>query len=188
MKMTLLLALLISSPSLAPSLAGELEGVKMPDQKTVAGKQLTLNGIGMREATMFKVDVYAGGLYLESPSKNPASILSSPGTKHVDLHFVREIGAKDIREAWSKSIRENCGSSCEADKANTDKLLSLMEDMKPGELMSFTFQPKKTEVSVKGKTAAFESDTFGRTLLSAWLGPKPPNSGLKEGMLGLARR
>src|SRR4051812_45530354 len=92
--------------------AGELEGVKMPDTKIVAGKNLVLNGMGMREATMFKVDVYVAGLYLESPSQDASAILNSPGVKHVDLHFVREVEAKDIREAWSKSIRENCGRDC----------------------------------------------------------------------------
>ncbi len=45
--------------------AAELAGVRMSDQVTVDGRTLSLNGLGLREATAFKVDVYVAGLYLE---------------------------------------------------------------------------------------------------------------------------
>jgi hypothetical protein len=35
---------------------------------TVAGKTLTLNGMGLREATILNIDVYVAGLYVEHPS------------------------------------------------------------------------------------------------------------------------
>ena len=55
-------------------LAGELEGVKMPDQITVGEDTLALNGMGLRikKVAFIKVKVYVAGLYLIKPSKDPA--------------------------------------------------------------------------------------------------------------------
>ena len=44
--------------------AAEISGVKLPDQVTVQGKTLRLNGAGLRQATILKINAYAadGGL------------------------------------------------------------------------------------------------------------------------------
>ena len=44
--------------------AMELKGVRMPDQITVAGQPLVLNGMGLRGATISRINVYVAGLYL----------------------------------------------------------------------------------------------------------------------------
>ena len=53
-----------------PACAAELAGVVMPEQVTVDGKTLVLNGLGLREATFLRVDVYVAGLYLEEKSQD----------------------------------------------------------------------------------------------------------------------
>jgi hypothetical protein len=45
------------------ALAGELEGVSMPDDVSVEGHPLKLNGMGLRKK--FIVNVYVAGLYVE---------------------------------------------------------------------------------------------------------------------------
>ncbi len=168
-----------------PAFAKEKDGVTLPDQKTVGGKTLVLNGMGTREATVFNVDVYVAGLYLEAASKDEKAILASPQVKHVEMKFVRDVGAKDIREAWSKSEKNNCGADCASVRPKFEKLNAAMEDMKNGDTMSFSFLPGKTEVFVKGKPAVtLEGSEFARVMLSSWIGPTPPNEGLKKGMLG----
>jgi hypothetical protein len=179
------LVVLLSSISADFAWARDLGGVSMPDQKTVGGKSLVLNGMGIREATMFKVDVYVAGLYLEAKSQDAAAILASPETKQVDLNFVRDVGAKDIREAWSKSLKNNCATDCAAVTPKFEKLNAAMEDMKNGDVMSFSFLKDKTEITVKGKAPlTIEGADFARVMLASWLGPNPPNEGLKRGMLG----
>jgi hypothetical protein len=165
--------------------ARERDGVTMPDQKKIGGKTLVLNGLGTREATVFKVDVYVGGLYLETPTRDAQAILASPQIKHVDLKFVRDVSAKDIREAWMNSAKNSCAPDCGTVLPKFEKLNGTMEDIKKGEMLSFSFLPGKTEIEVKGKLGiVIEGADFSRVMLSAWIGPNPPNTGLKEGMLG----
>ena len=70
--------MLLSSVA-APTLAVEIAGVKVPDTVTAEGKTLKLNGAGLRTKLMFKV--YVASLYLETPSKDSAAIVSSDQVK-----------------------------------------------------------------------------------------------------------
>ena len=56
-----------------------------------------------------------------------------------------------------------------------------------GDRMSFTHRPGTgVEVSVNGSSkGVLEGDAVARALWAIWLGPEPPNEGLKTGMLGL---
>lgn len=51
-----------------PSFAASLDHVSMPDTLLLESKELVLNGLGTRQATVFKVNVYVVGLYLEHRS------------------------------------------------------------------------------------------------------------------------
>jgi hypothetical protein len=97
-----LLALL---PALAAP-AGELEGVKLPDQVTVSGRNLVLNGLGVREATVLMVNVYVAGLYLEAKSSDPAAILDPGQPKQIVMKFVRSVGKEKLTEAFTEPHRE----------------------------------------------------------------------------------
>ena len=52
--------------------AASLAGVTLPDSQQVAGKNLVLNGLGLRSKMMVKV--YVAGLYLEQKSSDPNAI------------------------------------------------------------------------------------------------------------------
>ena len=183
---------LLVAPTLmtCPLVSGaELSGVKFPDQIKVAGKTLQLNGLGLREATIFKVDVYVGALYLQqSKSKDPNAILNSKDLKRVVLHFVHDAPADKIRDAWREGLENNCKTSCDQYKPLIEKLGSWMVDMKDGDEMTFTFFPGRVDVNVKGHPkGSLSASGFSSVLLADWLGPNPPNSSLKEGMLGLRK-
>ncbi len=60
-----------------PARAGELAGVTLPDQVTVEGRTLSLNGLGLRQATWLKVNVYVAALYLETKSSESEAIIAS---------------------------------------------------------------------------------------------------------------
>jgi hypothetical protein len=61
-----------------------------------------------------------------------------------------------------------------------------MDDMQKGDVMSFTATPGKgLEVVVRGDVkGVIEDESFAKAFWSIWLGPEPPNTGLKEGLLG----
>lgn len=165
--------------------ASEMAGVSMPDEVLVDKKKLLLNGLGLRKATIFKVKVYVAGLYLEKKSSDPDAILNSSEVKKVSMRFVRDVKAKDIINAWNESVKQNCLEKCEGHVNSLHALNSAMEDMHEGESMSFTFSGDKIEVDVKNKKhLSLNGKSFSKLLLTTWLGEKPPNKELKDGMLG----
>jgi hypothetical protein len=66
-----------------------------------------------------------------------------------------------------------------------DKLIGMMTDLKEGDVMSFRFLPDHVAVFVRGsQVGTVDGAIFEKIVLMTWLGPKPPNEELKEGMLG----
>ena len=161
-------------------------GVTMPDSVKLADKQLVLNGMGLREATIFKVDVYVAGLYLEAVSSDPAAIIASPGAKMLVLRFVRDVGRKDILKAWNEGFKNNATVKLTAIQPLIDQLNSWMGDFDDGSTLIFTYVPGTgVEVLVnKTRKGVLNNDDFARSLFAIWLGPKPPTGDLKRGLLG----
>jgi hypothetical protein len=176
-------ALILASAGAAT--AGEKGDVKMPDTLTVAGKALVLNGMGIREATVFDVDVYVAGLYLEKKTQNPAEVIGSEQIKRIDITFVRDVDKDDITEAWSTQFKKN-GADMAKLKESIARLNSWMSGMDEGEKLSFTYEPGKgVTVVVKGAAkGVIPGADFGHAFFAIWFGPSPPNKGLKNGMLG----
>ncbi len=71
-------------------------------------------------------------------------------------------------------------------KDDVDHFLGAMEDVKEGDELVFTFAPGSgTTITVKGKDKlTIAAPAFAPVLFSVWLGPKPPNGDLKQGLLG----
>ena len=67
-----------------------------------------------------------------------------------------------------------------------DTLNSHMMDMDVGDTMRFAYLPDDgLEITVKSASKdKIEGADFARTFLSVFIGPKPPNAGLKTGLLG----
>ncbi|SRR6266545_1843603 len=165
--------------------AGKRDDVKMPDTIAVAGKTLVLNGMGTREATIFNVNVYVAGLYLEKKTQNPDEVVSSEQVKRIDLVFVRDVDRSDITEAWSTQFKKN-GADMAKLKNQITQLNGWMAEMKEGDSLSFTYVPGKgVTVVVKGsEKGVIPGSDFGHAFFAIWFGKSPPNSGLKNGMLG----
>lgn len=185
MKLQFLLALAVTLA--LPARAGERAGVRMPDQISAGGKTLVLNGLGVREATFLKVDVYVAGLYLEEKSSDPDAIINAEQTRKIVMEFVRKVKKSDITEAWNEGFEKNGGSDLPALGERLAILNSWMPELKRGDTMAFTYLPGEgVEVEVNGASRGkISGEDFARVLWSIWLGPHPPNKGLRKGMLGL---
>lgn len=181
---SLIAALMITAGGAA--YAGEKAGVTMPDTMQVAGKTLTLNGLGVREATILNIDVYVAGLYLEKVSSDPAQILASDQVKRLVLRFKRDVDRGKIVDAWDEGYEKNATVPREKIKTQIAALDSWMRDFKDGDMLTFTFLPGQGVEVHLGATRAglLPGDDFARSTLAIWLGSKPPNKGLKKGLLG----
>ena len=160
--------------------------VNFADQAAVDGTTLTLNGLGLRQATALKVNVYVAALYVAKASTDPEAILSAPTAKQLNLHFVRSVGRSDLNKAWDEGFEANAKPQLAGLKDRIEKLKALMTDMKSGERLTFTHKPGKgIAVDVGGAPkGSVEGDDFAKAFLSIWLGAHPPNPGLKAGLLG----
>ena len=183
-KIILISALAVGlSASNAP--AAEISGVKLPDQVTVGGKSLKLNGLGLRQATFIKFNVYAAGLYLENLSRDGDAIANSDQTKSIQMVFMRDVTAKQMSDAFQEGFDNNCVAGCAELKQFLPKLQGLMKDMKKGETMAYHFTSDGVEVMIRGQKVGKVGDkAFSHQLLRVWIGKHPPNAELKDGFLG----
>ena len=172
--------------SVGPVSGKECHGVNFPEQIQVQTSLLTLNGLGLRQATLLKVNVYVAALYVAQKSTDANAILAANTPKHLVLHFVRDVDGADIKKAWEEGFADNAKAQLPALKERIEQLQAWMVDMKSGQQLTFTHKPGAgIEVDVNGKVQGMVAgDDFAQAFLAIWLGPKPPNPGLKEGLLG----
>jgi hypothetical protein len=160
----------------------ECKGVNFQDQAQVDGTNLTLNGLGLRQATVLKVNVYVAALYVAKPSNDAKAILESTTPKELVLHFVRNVSASDLNKAWEEGFEKQLGTF----KNPLSVLQGWMTDMKNGQRLIFIHKPGAgVQVDVNGTVkGTIKDDDFAKAFFSIWLGPNPPNPGLKTGLLG----
>ena len=185
--MTLSLAVVLTMSSVSmlgtAAQAAELSGATLPDTLKAGEKTLKLNGLGLRKKAVFKV--YVGGLYLESPSKDPGAILAADQAKAIRMHFLRDLTKAQLVEAFQEGFEANVKDRA-PQKAAFDRMVALVPDVKEGSTMTFAYVPGKgTTLSVGNKElGVFEGKGFADAVFAIWLGPKPPSDDLKKGMLG----
>jgi hypothetical protein len=162
------------------------KGVDFPEQAQVEGTALKLNGLGLRQATFLKVNVYVAALYLPQTSSDPNAILKANAPKELVLHFVRDVGRADLVKGWDEGFENNAKDALPSLKDRIESFKGMMTDMKTGQRLRFAHKPG-TGVNVEVAGAAkgnIAGDDFARALFAIWLGANPPNPELKAGLLG----
>jgi len=171
-----------------PASALEVAGVNVADKAKVGASELVLNGAGIRTRVIFKV--YVGALYLSQKKSVAAEALAQKSAKRVALTMLRELSAQELNEAFENGIKANhSATEVEVLKPRIAELLSLLTDVKKGDVIVLDFLPESGTVvslnaAVKGKPIPGED--FYRALLRIWLGDKPVDGDLKKDMLGQA--
>ena len=182
----LLQACLVAVLGMGVADAKECKGVNFADQAQVEGSTLTLNGLGLRQATAFKVNVYVAALYVAKASSDPSVLLASNTPTELVLQFVRNVGADDLRKGWSEGFEKNAKDQLPALKERIAELNGWMADVKTGQRLTFIRKPGAgLQVDVNGTVkGTIKGDDFAKAFLSIWLGANPPNPEIKAGMLG----
>ena len=166
--------------------AKECKGINFPDQAQVEGTTLALNGLGLRQAMAFKVNVYVAALYVVKTSSDTNALLGSNAPSELILQFVRNVGADDLRKGWSEGFEMNSKDQLSALKDRIATLNGWMTDVKTGERLTFIRKPGAgLQVDVNGAVkGTIKGDDFAKAFLAIWLGGDPPNPEIKAGMLG----
>jgi hypothetical protein len=171
--------------SLSVAHAAELEGVTMPDTQLVDGRLLVLNGIGLRTYSVFDINIYVAGLYLEQRTANAETILHSPGTKLLDLRFLHDVDAEEARKAWRDGFEHNCQLSCYLDPHTAQQFLAAVTPIQKGDTARLLFNSTGVVVTSNGQLIGHITDLhFAEIILSTFIGPVPPTQRLKRELLG----
>lgn len=169
----------------APAGAGELAGVELPDTKTVAGREMVLNGMGLRKVAFFKV--YVAGLYLPEEETSPEAVLSADAPRHLEMHWLRSGGKDKICDAWYEGLENNTPNASAEVRAQFDTLCEWMPDAEDGDVMAFTYVPDEgTRVDINGTDkGVLQGKAFADALYRSWIGPNPgPGEKFREGLMG----
>ncbi|QDV05974.1 Chalcone-flavanone isomerase [Planctomycetes bacterium Poly30] len=149
--------------------------LKAEDAKKEGVKPLTLDllGMGIREKTIFNVNVYSYALYVDDETVQSelkkwkgmsaskvgsdgalfAKLLSQTGTKELRLRFCRNVDAEDVVSAFEDSLKPRILEMKKAEKGTeAEKLANLttfrkffsLDKLKDGNELRFTWHPDGT--------------------------------------------
>jgi hypothetical protein len=187
-----LAGLLLACAFVQGATAAEVNGIKFDETAKVAGKDLVLNGAGMR--MKFIIKVYAAGLYLPEKKNNVADILRIEGPRRLTLVMAREITSDDFGQAFMTGINNNVD---DAEKARYTSQISKFGEMfgaipglKKGDVLHLDWIPGAgtvTELNGKKIGEVVPDLGFYNAVLRIWIGDKPADRSLKPALLGGAR-
>jgi hypothetical protein len=172
------------------SIAGEVEilGVKFPSEKVIDGKTLKLNGVSYLKKMGF-VKVYAVGLYLENPSKDPAEVIESEQVKYMLTHYLTsKATAKKISEGFIDLMEKgNPKALVDANRADIETYASWLDkDMKPGLTSESVYIPGKgLTLTYQGEIrGTIPGNTFAQMYYRYNVGENADKK-IRKGLLGL---
>jgi hypothetical protein len=174
-------------------------GVSFPETTTVEGLDLALAGVGVR--TKFIVKVYAGALYVapavktelagfkaQAASPNQAlydAIIQGSFPKLIVMHFVRNVGADKIVEAFREGIEKSIDPNAADVRADLDAFLKANKiDMKDGQDLKILLNGEEiTTIPPSGSPGVVKNLKLARAVAAIWLGKSPISADLKKGMV-----
>jgi hypothetical protein len=185
----LLAGLALACSFALPASAAEISGVKFPDTVKVAGKELVLNGVGMRTKVIIKV--YAAGLYLPEKKTTTADVLKLEGPRRTMLVMMRDISSEDFGDAFMTGLNKNLNAAEKAkivsQIAKMGELFATIDSLKKGDALNLDWIPGTgTQVELNGRKIGetLPDVAFYNAILRIWIGDKPADSSLKPALLG----
>lgn len=181
--------LLTAAVALPAAAAVDVSGYKFPDTDKVGGKDLKLNGAGMRTKVIIKV--YAAGLYLPEKKTTMAEIATLEGPRRVTLIMARDVSADSFGNAFMDGLKENT-SVAERNAVATQvnkfgEMFAMVPGLKKGDVLHIDWLPGVgTSCELNGKKLGdtVQDIAFYNAILRIWLGEHPADSSLKPALLG----
>ena len=164
----------------------EIGGITMPDTMKAGSIDLTLNGAGIR--TKFFLKLYVGGLYLQNKTTDASKVLSEDKPMAIRLHIISSmITSEKMEDATREGFKNSLGSKMSSMTSEIEAFISIFKvEIKDGDVFNMFYIPgigveiyKNDKHSETIKGLAFKKALFG-----IWIGKKPAQDSLKEGMLG----
>ncbi|AZQ44466.1 chalcone isomerase family protein [Nonlabens ponticola] len=164
-----------------------VEDVTVEKSVTVDGKELMLNGAGLREKLW--IDLYVGGLYTTTKSSDGKAIVNADEFMAITLDIVSKLVTQDkmissVEEGFQASTSK---AERKALQPKIDKFIGFFnKPIVSGNEFQLSYVPGKgTMVHKNGALlGTIEGMDFKKALFGIWLGDKPADDDLKDGLLG----
>jgi hypothetical protein len=170
----------------APALAAEVGGVRLDDRISVGGRELVLNGAGVRTRVVFKV--YVGSLYVPQKAGTALAVFEL-APRRVQLNLLRDLTADQFVDALLEGLQDNNPpEDLQTLKPQTDELVKVMRSLgqaKEGSVIALDYVDGATRITQDGTLrGTIPGEAFNRALFRIWLGDRPVQADLKKAMLG----
>ncbi len=199
MKKNVIFASLLTLTILAlPLAAGAIvePGTKMEYDDVVtieaegANHTLKVTGVGLREKTFMKVNVYAIVSYVAEGTElkgddQGLALLALDAPKMIRMDLLRGFSREKLCNAFKDVIEKNYDDRTGFASDMDEFLAYFTADAQEGDELIFTYLPGKGLKTVlngeqKGVISNFD---FVQALWTVWFGEKPANGGLKKNLL-----
>ena len=183
---SLLITLMITGGVSLNAQTKEIEDVDFPTSMTINNQQTILNGGGLREKLGF-IDLYVGGLYVKSKTQDADKIIMADEEMGIRIVIVSSLVS---RENFIEALEEgfNNTTAGEHTKEQIEEFKKCFTDpFVENDIVVLNYVPGKgVHLLMNGdQKGTIKGLSFKQALFGIWLGGKPADDDLKEGMLGL---
>ena len=165
-----------------------LQGPHFEDTAVLGERTLRLNGLGLRGVAWIKA--FVTGLYLAAPTTDAGQALAMQGPKRLRMKVILEAPSRAYAKAFAKGIRRNEPEKVQAALASrlTDfvALIDSLGTIRQGDIIDMDYLPGAgTQLRLNGQAvgSVVEGEDFYRALLKIYIGEKPADLKMKEGLL-----
>lgn len=167
----------------------KLADVIFPNDVTVGGQKLFINGYGMRFRFGFRV--YAAALYTPTKLTKNEDVIKPTVAKRMQLVAQRDVKGDDFGKLFARGIEENMSKedfskiingvirmgNIFADAKQFAKGEVIIVDVIPGTGLVTTFRGKQQGEPIK-------EPEFSQAMMQIWFGRKPADEQLRVALLG----
>jgi Chalcone isomerase-like len=187
--MTLALLSTLALPPWARAAAVVVEGRRFEDAAHLFGRDLVLNGTGVRAVAWFKG--YAAGLYLATRTQAAAEAVAMAGPKRIRLQMLQDAPATEFTKAVDKGVSRNTPAAelpaLLERMQQFGRLIGAIGQVRKGDMVDLDLDPDRGLLlrlngTLRG-TPIPGTDLYA-SLLRSFIGERPYDEKLKAGLLG----
>lgn len=168
------------------------EGLTLPRRIELHGATLVLNGAGIRAVAWFKG--YVAALYLAAPAATASEAVAVPGPKRIRMHMLQDAPAAEFVKAVHKGVSRNVEPDELARLEDRLRAFEAIVDgigqVRRGDIVDLDLDPARGLRMLHNGTPRGEpvrGGDFYAALLLSFVGQRPYDRKLRDGMLGALR-
>jgi hypothetical protein len=181
---------LAAAVALAPAArAATIADQQFDDRITVAGRELVLNGVGVRAVAW--LTAYAAGLYLGVRVADGPGALAQPGPKRLRMRMLVDVDAQELVKAIEKGTRRNLTPAARAALAPriaaVSRNVGALGGIRKGDTLDLDLVPARGTVVTRNgaeQGSPVPGDDLYAAVLAIFVGEVPVDPALKAGLLG----